>query len=123
MVGRDQRRMKLRMKMTHLVMVPAVRGQIGRQANERHRSLERPLTLSAVLCAIFPKELDFLPARRAFGVLVEDYRALGRVKVIAECEATDTDGNLFSLEDHGLVRVVRNLHLNTWVRVRVRVSA
>lgn len=63
-----------------------------------------------------PKHWNFFPALAALGVLVEYYRVPRRVEVVSVGEAADSDGNLLSLEDHGLVGVVGHAKLEVAAR-------
>ena len=47
----------------------------------------------------------------ALGILVKHDRVPRRVEVVAVREAANSDGNLLSLEDHGLVGVVGHAEL------------
>ena len=60
--------------------------------------------------------MNLFPPTRSLGVFVEDDRFSRGVEVISEGEPTYSDGDLFALEDHRLVGVVRHPDLKVPAR-------
>mmetsp|Transcript_24695 Transcript_24695/g.35456 ORF Transcript_24695/g.35456 Transcript_24695/m.35456 type:complete len:389 (+) Transcript_24695:3571-4737(+) len=94
----------------HFTVIPRLWIQVRSHPNDCCTSLDRLLTFTSMQ-VILPEHVNLLPSIGFLCIFMKHYRLQWCIEVISESESTDTDSDLFTLEYHWLIGIVRHANL------------